>query len=160
MRLRRAEMKRLILFLLLGCLLFCACAQGEPITSQEFSAVMAEKGFTVEDHTEYLDPPRTENADTEQLLARGKFFVSFDKFADSKEAENVFKAFVNYYSSGEDCEVKYKSGRYLQVQYLDYNGEEKVFIVSRAENTLIDVSANIEFAEEAKQLLEELGYGR
>lgn len=153
-------MKRLITVFLLGCLLLCACSRGEPITSEYFGRVMAEKGFTVEDHTQYLDRDDSRNPADERIKAWGEFFVCFDKYADSEKAENIFNVWVNYYSLGDDCSIKYKSGRYLQVQYVDYNGEEKVFIISRVENTLIEVSANIEFDKEAKQLLEELGYGR
>ncbi len=154
-------MKRILIFaVLIFYLLLCACAQGEPITSEYFGRVMAEKGFTVEDHTEYLDQSLPESRDAERIKAWGEFFVCFDKYADSEKAENIFKVWVNYYSVGDDCDIQYKSGRYLQVQYVDYNGEEKVFILSRVENTLIQVNANIEFDEEAKRLLEELGYDR
>lgn len=154
-------MKRILIFAAsIFSLLLCACAQGEPITSQEFSAIMEKKGFTVEDHTEYLDQSLPESRDAERIKAWGEFFVCFDKFADSEKAENIFNVWVNYYSVGDDCSIKYKSGRYLQVEYVDYNGEENVFILSRVENTLIQVNTNIEFDEEAKRLLEELGYDR
>lgn len=158
-------MKRILIFaVLIFSLLLCACAQGAPITSEYFGRVMAEKGFTVEDHTEYLDQSLPESRDAERIKAWGEFFVCYDKYADSERAQNIFDVWVNYYESWEDCEddcdVQYKSGRYLQVRYIDYDGAEKLFLLSRVENTTIQVNANIEFDEQAKRFLKELGYGR
>ena len=154
-------MKRiLITAVLIFSLLLCACAQGEPITSQEFSAVMAEKGFTVEDHTEYLDQSLPESRDAERIKAWGEFFVCFDKYYDAEAAEEAFAALESYYEARGECKRIYNDGRYMHYEFTDYDGTEKAYILSRLENTLIEVSANIEFAEEAKRLLEELGYDR
>lgn len=158
------DMKKILTILLLIPLLLSSCSHGRAIDSSYFTSVMAEKGFTVEDHTEYLDQSLPESRDAERIKAWGEFFVCYDKYADSEKAENIFNVWVNYYDSWEDCEddcdVQYKSGRYLQVRYIDYDGAEKLFLLSRVENTTIQVNANIEFDEQAKQLLKELGYGR
>ena len=158
------DMKKILTILLLIPLLLCSCSHGRAIDSSYFTSVMEGKGFSVEDHTEYLDPSLPESRDAERIKAYGAFFVCYDKYADSEKAENIFDVWVNYYDSWEDCEddcdVQYKSGRYLQVCYTDYDGQEKLFILSRVENTTIQITATLPFSDSAAELLEELGYGK
>ena len=157
-------MKKILTILLLIPLLLCSCSRGRAIDSSYFTSVMEGKGFSVEDHTEYLDPNLPESRDAERIKAYGAFFVCYDKYADSEKAENIFDVWVNYYDSWADCEddcdIQYKSGRYLQVCYTDYDGAEKLFLLSRVENTTIQITATLPFSDSAAELLKELGYGK
>lgn len=148
----------LILIVILSVLL-CACSDDETIDSKYFSTVMSEKGFTVEDHTEYLDPSLPENRDAEQIKAWGSYFVCFEKYHDSETAESIMDLHENYYKVTDADRKLSLNSNYMYFTYTDYDGNSKVFIASRVDNTIVLAEASLDFAEAAEGLLEELGYG-
>lgn len=148
----------LILIVILSVLL-CACSDDETIDSKYFSTVMSEKGFTVEDHTENLDPSLSESYDAEQIKAWGSYFVCFDKYHDSETAESIMNAYENYYKVIEADRKFSLNSDYMYYSYTDYDGNDKVFIASRVDNTIVSAETSLEFAEAAEDLLKEFGYG-
>lgn len=155
-----------IISLLLACLIaLCACAQGEPIDSEYFSSFMAEKGFTVENHTENLDQALDfYRGEGEQIKAWGSYFVCFDKYCDEASAKKAITDYKNYYEAMleiQEGERFYAQKSYLQYKYTDsFEGTQKLFIASQIDSTVITVYARIEYTEAAERLLKELGYGR
>ncbi len=154
-------MKRNIVFtFLVFCVFLCACRQEYALSSQEFSDAMLDLGYSVEDHTEYMDQDMSFNrGEGEEIIAYGNSFcVVFTKRADVQAATDDIRAWQKYYEIFSKSEKLIQNDRAIHYRYTAQNGTERIFVAVRIDNTHVSADAGFENQKKVLELFEEIGY--
>lgn len=134
-------------------LMLTACeSKKTPITTQYFSSKLSDKGFNIIDITE-----RHEGKPNKALLAidpSENYQIEFDNFTIKA---NLNKAFLNYKDSITGFGVWY-SRKGISWEILSLTTKSTFSFVSYIENTLIFVTAPVEYKQAIVEIFREFGY--
>ena len=147
--------KLLILLILILTLMTTGCMTRDKLSPHDFKLILEKRGFVVSDKT---------------LTQSNQKITSYYIATNSEKKYNVEHYEINNEMTAQGIYLKYKetmitTGAQVSTEvnlgnsekYVDnYNGKYRV--ASRVANTIIWVDANIEYQEEIKTLLKELGY--
>lgn len=148
-----------ILCMLMVSIMLVGCGSKERMTAKEFRREMENKGFTVADITDSTNDSRflqvLEAYNDEEKYAFEFYFIEGDENAKAlfDSAKGNLEA---TYSDDETAVIVGKSNE----KYGNYSVSVADFYscVIRVDNTMLYVTSYAEYEEEAKKIIEELGY--
>ena len=151
--------RKILLVVLCFLMLFMVtgCGKKTVLTTDEFKAKVTELGYTTQDAKEQFADKDFVKDVTIALNSKG-FQVEFYVFADEASAVSSFNtnqtSFENV-KSGKSIETSSSMANYSEYS-LESSG--KYMHVCRVETTLLFVSVDVKYKDEAKKLIKELGY--
>ena len=139
----------LIMFSLVGC------GDKTAISSETFKSKMQDKEYYIYNATSQFGD------DVEEVyyaILSDKYRIQFYKFSDIEHTENAFsKSKSDFEVVGENSKpTTNTSASNTQKYILDNNGQ--YMVLSRIDNTLIQIIASSEYKSEIDKILKELGY--
>jgi len=155
-------MKRIIVAMLVAVLLLSlsACRSREAISAEEFSALMTEAGFTVENAIEMFDEVESGIAYFFIAIAGSEeFVIEFLQYETAAEARAVYGELMRI------LEEQIGNAATTEVNMPTFSrhtrrstAQGRFGVVSRIENTVVFVHTDIENRDEVNAALDILGY--
>ena len=150
-------MKKFLLMLLVISLaiLTTGCMTREKLTPYEFKANLEKKGFIVSDQT-LTKSDQTITSYYVATTSEQKYNIEYYELNNEMTAQGIYLKYKEQMiTTGAQVSTEVNLGN--SEKYVDnYNGKYRV--ASRVANTVIWIDANIEYQEEIKSLLREIGY--
>lgn len=143
----------IIVFLLEGC-----GKDSETMTAKEFQTVMEKKGFTVVDQTESAVDSTYQKIYV--AIDENKYSFEYYFMRDNNSAITVYDYAVDNLKAvyGNDDTVEIWENSSEKSAVCKVNASDYYCEVVRKDNTVLYVTSYVAFAEDAKAILEELGY--
>lgn len=158
-------MKKIISYITLAFFIvaFAGCsvkvAESEPMTAKEFKTKMEEKGFNVVDQ---IDSANGDSSYQDIYVATDGDKYSFEYYfmTDPESAKNVY----SYAADNLDATYKDDSSAVIIANSSEDSGKYEVTasdyycVVCQKQNTVLYLTSNIAYKDEAKDILNDLGY--
>lgn len=143
---------------LAGMLLLTGCSKKNPMSAEDFSAAMEEKGYTVTDITSQYESYQVIESALLAVNSDGSYQIEFYVLSEEKWAVNMYQKNVEIFQEQKSSVAVESSvdignhSRYNLVSGGSY------MLVSRIDNTLIYVKADGSHSDEIKEALKGTGY--
>lgn len=136
-------------------LILTGCGNKKALTTEEFTNLANENGFTISDATSQFTDSYVSKA---TLALKDGYQIEFyviDNVENSKKMFEYNKNQFQNYKSGVSTELSKSVGNY-STYLLQSNGY--YMYLSRIDNTLIYIRTDISYKEEVKSFVEKIGY--
>lgn len=130
-------------------------SNAEPVTAEEFTAKMTEKGYQVVDATDKMEEGYVESV---TVALKDDFQIEFFVLPSSEQALNAYyenKAKFEEQKSTISANVNFNVGK---VSNYRLSTDDGYFVVSRIDNTFIYAAVEKKHKEEVSKIIKELGY--
>lgn len=133
-------------------------ADKEPISANKFKKIMAAENFRIINATEQFAEQEYVDEVYLALDFEGQFQVEFLTFTDETYAESSFEINKqNFEAYEKDANTQSEVNGENHSNY-KLSTDEKFMVISRIENTMVYISTDDLHKDEAKELLDKLGY--
>ncbi len=154
-------MKRLKNSLGIFCCLICvvflsSCAEKTSQTPQEFTYIMEEAGFTVQDVSEET---QSNGLATTVLIAVGEQYqIEYYELTDAETGEGMF--YHNKQVFDENYSVKLLSSEVTSgnYNYYAFNSGDDFCLIARIDNTMLWCVSDKAYREDITEIVKKLGY--
>lgn len=155
--------KRLFIALVIMAVLLMigGCARNnssEPITAKQFKTMMEDKGMLV---TDQIDSANGDNSYQDIYVAADESKYSFEYYfmKDVSSAKGVYKYAVDNLEANykDDSSAKIISNETEMNSKYEVSASDYYCVVWQNENAVLYLTAYIDYQDEAKQILKELG---
>lgn len=147
--------KILILIIMLLTILTTGCMTRESLKANEFKINLEKRGFTVLDKT---STKSNQSIKSYYIATNNKktYSIEYYELDNEMDAQGIYLKYKeSMIATGAQVSTEINLGN--TSKYVDnYNGRYRV--ASRISNTVIWVDAKVEYQEEIKNLLKEIGY--